>query len=634
MQRTRYRPDIDGLRAFAILGVLLYHLFPRRFPLGYLGVDVFFVLSGFLITRKLLDEPAGKVRLRHFYLGRARRLFPALFVVLTCSLTFGWYVLLDNEYRELASHAAGGAGFFANFVAWKSSGYFERAVDLKPLFHLWSLGVEEQFYLVWPLLLGAVPGGARRSLWPIAVGGAASFALHCLLSRSHPEAAFFLPVARAWELGLGVVVACGKVSVSEEIDANPHLAWFGALLFCATFFFPASSWLPTTGTAMLLYAGKESWIARRILSARWLVALGGISYPLYLWHWPVLSFARILSPAELSTVGLLALGGLSVVLAALTHLFIERPVHSGSRSLGRVAAFGAAGMLGVGGFAGAIANGKFQSPLQKKFVGLVEAQQPSGYYPNKDCLSGHRSPRVLESNGCFDLEFPRGQTVMLFGDSHAGALSVGLWPYLKKRGINLTQLTASHCIPGQLEDQNERCIEVSQMALRKVAEIKPDVLVVFIHFGNYAETVRPGGNDFGEFLKRKLDAFSALGARQIILLGQIPVWTSELPGLLARHFVKAHRPIPEWTSLGLHPRVFEWDRRERSLAYENNVTYVSLTDALCDPRGCRTLVAQSHGSTPIVFDSGHLSAVGASFVTHTVLAPALHSALTSARRQN
>jgi peptidoglycan/LPS O-acetylase OafA/YrhL len=329
-----YRADIDGLRAIAILAVVAFHAFPGRLPGGFVGVDVFFVISGYLITSIILsDLGLGRFTLGNFYRRRMRRIFPALLVVMAASLVLGWPLLLSAEYGELGKHVAGGAAFVSNFVLYGESNYFDKAAQTKPLLHLWSLAIEEQFYIFWPLLLVAI----WRWRW-VAITSAfamVSFAINLYLSANAPAAAFYWPIGRFWELAVGAILAglAAQGFIGPSRWAN-LLSCAGMLLLVTGFalidrekHFPGA-WvlLPVVGCMLLVHAGPGAWINRHILSNRAMVAVGLISYPLYLWHWSLLSFAFLYSNYYLPSWQKAALVALSFVLAALTYRFIETPI--------------------------------------------------------------------------------------------------------------------------------------------------------------------------------------------------------------------------------------------------------------------------------------------------------------------
>lgn len=342
---TSYRADIDGLRAIAVLAVVIYHAFPAALPGGFIGVDVFFVISGYLITRIIEGGlTRGDFSFSDFYARRIRRIFPALIVVVAACLVAGWALLLPGELRLLGGHTVATAGFLANFAFWNDTGYFDGVAETKPLLHLWSLGIEEQFYLLWPLLLWA----AWRCKWPLWMIAAATAALSLganLLSIGRwPELTFYFPHTRAWELTGGALLALCPWKLRRLLCGN-IAAWLGLGLLVAGFAlirpsyaFPGAwALLPVLGAMLVIGAGDRSWLNRHLLAHRTMVFLGLISYPLYLWHWPLLSFLYMMegggmpSPILRATAVLLALA-----LAALTWRWVEMPLRHRGPSRGRV----------------------------------------------------------------------------------------------------------------------------------------------------------------------------------------------------------------------------------------------------------------------------------------------------------
>ncbi len=384
-QARGYRPDIDGLRALAVLAVLAYHAFPAVLPGGFVGVDVFFVISGYLISGILSGElDAGRFSLACFYGRRVRRIFPALCLVLASCLAYGCVVLLPSELSRLGEHVAGGAGFVANLMFWHEAGYFDRTAAAKPLLHLWSLGVEEQFYLAWPLLLwGAHRARLHRTACILALAGA-SFALNLVAAEQDAAGDFYAPATRMWELAVGALVseesssflkkrtkkllllAYPSVERSATARAKAFCFFFSkkkallpsflglvlilaaAALLNARMIFPGwLALLPVSGAALLIAAGPNAPV-NRWLSRPAAVSVGLISYPLYLWHWPLLSYATILRrgrpPTPLMAAGLLCV---AAGLAWLTWRYLEAPMRRpGAR--GRKTAWLAVLMAAVG----------------------------------------------------------------------------------------------------------------------------------------------------------------------------------------------------------------------------------------------------------------------------------------------
>ena len=337
-QRIGYRSDIDGLRAISVLAVVLFHTFPTVVRGGFVGVDVFFVISGFLITRiisKSIDEDSFSIV--WFYRQRILRIFPSLIIVLAAAYAFGWMSLYADEFKRLALHIIGGATFTANIVLWTETGYFDVAAATKPLLHLWSLGVEEQFYILWPLLL--VVGKCLRVPAAVAIAllAALSFAIEIASIGAHPMAAFFLPFGRMWELAAGglLAVAWGKFSMRAPVADLASVAGFAAIVAAALLLregqdFPGwRAAIPVGGAVAVIAAGSNAWVNQSILQRSWLVGLGRISYPLYLWHWVLISYSTVLVGGPPFWASRLCLLALSLVASWMSYFFVERWCRNG-----------------------------------------------------------------------------------------------------------------------------------------------------------------------------------------------------------------------------------------------------------------------------------------------------------------
>jgi peptidoglycan/LPS O-acetylase OafA/YrhL len=357
---SSYRPDIDGLRAVAILAVVIFHAFPGSLPGGFAGVDIFFVISGFLISRIIFKGmQQGNFSFSLFYAHRIKRILPALILVLAASYSFGWFTLVPGEFRQLGGHIAASVGFIQNFALWTEAGYFDTATEFKPLMHLWSLAIEEQFYLVYPLAIWCVWKARVNVLAFVLVLGFLSFNSNL----ANPAGSFFLPQARFWEIWSGSVLAYvqlfGKRQLMEHLrrwapslvsagttglqldhTVRSSLSVAALLLAAATVFgldstknFPGWWALAPVAAAFLLIAvGPDAWVNRVILANRGMVLVGLVSYPLYLWHWPLLSFLQILEYGHPSLNTRLAAVALSFLLAWLTYRLVETPIRGGSNS--------------------------------------------------------------------------------------------------------------------------------------------------------------------------------------------------------------------------------------------------------------------------------------------------------------
>ena len=381
---SSYRSEIDGLRAFAVLSVVAFHAFPSWLKGGFIGVDVFFVISGFLITSHIFEKlDRGQFSFTDFFGRRIRRIFPALILVMACSLAFGWFALLADEFAQLGKHVASGATFITNFILVDESGYFDNAAETKPMLHLWSLAIEEQFYIVWPLVLWLAWKRKFNLLTITILVAAVSFYLNLRFVKSHPIETFFWPVGHFWELLSGSVLAwlllhkadllsrfklwvdkfLVRIIYSKEVDADgtttSNLMSFCGLLLLAygvirineSLSFP-SKWalIPVLGAVLIIASGSKAWLNRIFLMNPLAVWFGLISYPLYLWHWPILSFLQIVEgEVPLRDARIIAVL-LSIFLAWLTYRFMEKPIRrksvKHSRSLALSFALFVIGALG------------------------------------------------------------------------------------------------------------------------------------------------------------------------------------------------------------------------------------------------------------------------------------------------
>jgi peptidoglycan/LPS O-acetylase OafA/YrhL len=318
----KYRQDIDGLRAIAVLSVVLYHAGVSWFPGGFVGVDIFFVISGYLITRILLEEAsAGRYSIAKFYARRARRILPVLYFILVVALLLGLLLLLPLEILGLSESVLATTLFSSNILFWKQSGYFDISAELKPLLHIWSLAVEEQFYVLWPLVLILCYRRGWGIRWVIAVLFGLSLTSSCVFLTEKPNAVFYLLPGRAWELLVGAWLATANGDWLKKQWLKSGLSVMGLGLLAAsvlvlnkTLPFPAWNALyPCLGAALLIVAGEGALVNRYLLAWRPLVFVGLISYSLYLWHWPLLSYVRIMNLGQLPPVQ----AGIVVVLSFL-----------------------------------------------------------------------------------------------------------------------------------------------------------------------------------------------------------------------------------------------------------------------------------------------------------------------------
>jgi peptidoglycan/LPS O-acetylase OafA/YrhL len=334
----KYRADIDGLRAFAVIAVVIYHVFPGMLPGGFTGVDIFFVISGYLITSIIYQNIKNQnFSFFDFYNRRILRIFPALLLMITACLIFGWFSLSSDEYSQLGKHSIFGVGFLSNIVLLNESGYFDKAAELKPLMHLWSLGVEEQFYIIWPIIF-LIGVKLRIKIKYVLIGVLiSSFILNIVILEKNVTADFYLPFTRFWELAMGGYLAIllrNRSTGDPKLLAQNILSVFGMILIIFSVLFINNyldypGWwaiFPVAGSSILIAFCKDSFLNKRILGCKLIASIGLISYPLYLWHWPLISFLLITKGNNPSLFERGCVIAASFLMAFLTYQFLEKNI--------------------------------------------------------------------------------------------------------------------------------------------------------------------------------------------------------------------------------------------------------------------------------------------------------------------
>jgi peptidoglycan/LPS O-acetylase OafA/YrhL len=608
----RYRPDVDGLRAVAVLLVVTFHYFRKEFPGGFIGVDIFFVISGFLITGIVVREiEVGKFSLLGFYARRVRRIFPALIVVLCAALVLGWLWLLPAAYEQLSSDVVASAAFAANIALWLKSGYFDIESAKKPLLHLWSLGIEEQFYLAWPLLLMLAARLRLNLLAATAVLGGLSFALNVAMIGPDPVATFYLPFTRAWELLAGGALAIGWGRIGHGAAASNLRALAGVVLIAVAAFlldpnraFPG--WwalLPVTGAALMLSA-PMAWGAKRLLSSPIFVWFGLISYPLYLWHWPLRVFFTAIKFNEITLIERWLSIGLSILLAWATYRFIETPIRFGRPSAAKPLWL-CGGMITVA-LAGAIVvgNAGFDVRLPPQIRAMASVTTQSGQWRVHRCML-ELARDTIYADECVD----RGRRPLLavWGDSSAGALMPGLLRAQQERHFGLAQFTASACTPALHVDVAgvPNCRANNDRVLAKILEIQPDIVLLHGLQEKYLDQIA----DTVATLKRETKA-------RVVALGAEPLWDRGLPNEVLRHYMLYHRVIP--------PRSFDavqhhWlDDLVRKKLVPAGAEFISASDVMCNADGCLTRIGDQVGDIT-TSDVIHLTEPGSIFLIEAII---------------
>ncbi|MDR3469817.1 MAG: acyltransferase family protein [Xanthobacteraceae bacterium] len=614
-----YRVDIDWLRAVAVVAVIGFHFQIPGFRGGFVGVDVFFVISGYLLGGIAFNDlAAGTFSLVEFWRRRARRILPALYTVVAASLAPALVILLEPQRAAYLKSIAAVALFGSNLFFWSHGGYFDRTAVDAPLLHTWSLAVEEQFYLTFPvvavLLHRLAPATGRRSV--VAAGFAVLAALSLfasarLVAAGDASTAFYLPHGRAWEFLLGVVLAIVPLPRPGKPWLRPAAKILGAVLivvavnsFTTGTLFPGlNALLPCLGAALFLGSGGVTAPGSRLLAAVQFV--GRISYSLYLWHWPLFTLARQYSIVEMPSplekaILLVAL----VVLSWLSYSWIERPVRRWNGRPGRVfatAGLGAAALCGVSALS-LVGNGALYAD-DPKFAALRALEN----YDRRSnaigtCFSGDWTPDNHPE--CFAV---RGQTsILLWGDSMVAHFRPGFEAALRGRDVELLQASGPHCYPTLSgARQAAWCNLLGRRIEAFVDAAHPPVVVVSAFWNEHIRTF--GFDEVIADLRAAATRFAARGTR-LVVLGPGLQFRDDLPEILIR---AASRDVALDPKDIVRTSLFALDQRMRAALEGSGALYLSPLAAACPERACRLMAT---ADVPMTWDFGHLTVEGSELV--------------------
>lgn len=635
----KYRSEIDGLRAVAVIPVILYHAGFKSFSGGFIGVDIFFVISGYLITTIILnDMDSGKFSIVNFYERRARRILPVLFFVILCCLPFAWIWLMPNYYKEFSDSLSAVATFSSNILFWRESGYFATGADLKPLLHTWSLAVEEQYYVIFPLILMLLYKLRKRWIFGfLMIVAFVSLSLAQVGSVKWPSSTFFLLPARFWELTIGALTAFVFIYKPEQINKirskrilSEVMGFVGLLMiFFAMFTFDHNTpfpsvyaLIPTLGTAFLIAFASPASLMGRILSLRPVVGVGLISYSAYLWHQPLFVFARHGSLEEPSVRLLLFLSGLSLLLAFISWKYIETPFRNKkvfSRKF--IFSFAVVGsvLLFSWGAAGHINDGFVKRKTSSgEEYGVIADKIRVNHGLNKIC-----DWKFTTDPECRTADNPE---ILVWGDSYAMHLVKGI--ISSKSDVRLIQMTKSQCGPfinfSPLNasyglDMAKKCIEFNDDVLRWLRENKSvkyvvmsSILFQYVGDGNQTlsgDTVSGASYEkLREKLVETMDYLESIGV-QPVFISPTPFNGNDIGHCLLRH---------EFLGGSLDECSFNYS--DTSVSYQNvsnmlteigkTHRVVLLSDGICPNGKCESHV----GSTYIYRDNGHLSVDGSAWL--------------------
>lgn len=631
----KYRREIDGLRALAVVPVIFFHAGFETVSGGYVGVDVFFVISGYLITTILINEmEEGNYSILRFYERRARRILPALTVVIAASIPFAWMLLQPKELEDFANSVIAAAIFSSNILFWREAGYFDAAAELKPLLHTWSLAVEEQYYILFPLFLFFVWRFGRKAvLGSLVFFFVASLALGHWAAMDKPSASFYLLPTRGWELLIGALSAFYLKSPAADRYKSLHqpLSLAGLLMIVyAIFFFDDNiripglpMLIPTAGAALIILFAHEGTIAKRILGAAPFVGIGLISYSAYLWHQPILVFARHYMFRDSLGLGLplhdnltinSALIVLSLLAAWASWRFVELPFrkrsHMGRNYKWAYASVTALASIALVGFLSIPAPTQNRVAMSKTWAKDVRL--------NACLLSDMQATR--HAPGCFSDK----QDVLIWGDSHAASLSIGLREAVEAKGLGFTQLTETACpplldIPTHVQRKN--CNQVNDIVFSHISESNYGTIILAAAW--FHEHYPMGEGELATELDSTIRRLKqASPTSKIVIVGAVPRWQHGVKDRdVAQEMTEQRGPLYFARAFTLSPT----NQLIRNVAEQNDVTFVNPTSILCggDQSAEDCLLALTDTTDGVTYfayvDYGHLSVFGSQFVSSAMV---------------
>ena len=672
-----YRPDIDGLRAFAVLAVVAYHAFPATLKGGFIGVDIFFVISGYLISGIILNDlEQGTFSLWNFYYRRIRRIFPSLIVILTAVLIFGWFALFPDEYRALGKHVFAGAAFISNFFLWQEAGYFDVEAKAKPLLHLWSLGIEEQFYICFPLLLWLLYCAKKyfRVTTIIIVLCILSF-LDNLYCMSYPTVNFYNPLARAWELLAGAALCIfirrtssngfnlklgallGKTIYDNDKkrgnnDRNLGLVFaiLGVILLsCALWLVrdgkPYPGWqalMPVLGTMLLIAAGSSNLINKYFLANRLAVFVGLVSYPFYLWHWALISYAFIINGGLDTNTRFLRVGliAASFILAVLTYRFVEKTIRFGTLSVHRKNLSLVVSMVMVG-IAGLSVSQMDGLPERKNFKKLAEAVKQFEAPVNVDeagiSYAGIEKGMLTY---CRYSDVGAAETVAIIGDSQASFAYFGIAKLGRELGYNTVLL--GWIVPaGEIWSKGSLWARGKDKNINIVFDVlkkKRDIRKVFIctlgtwYFAgitNFTKHLQPyqienykrgavGYEPFKKSLQSYVNILREYG-KEVFIISEIPELSDNIRDYVGRPFSSSNKT----DNFPLLHKIEVLQRQGTYLQLLSEIrdaTVIDLIGPMCPKDTC---LAFTEDGLPMYWNPRHLSYLGSEFQAERILRPYL-----------
>ncbi|AEV61682.1 acyltransferase family protein [Pseudomonas ogarae] len=603
-----FRKDINGLRAWAVTLVVLFHFDFPIFSGGFIGVDIFFVISGFLmagiLTKKLESSSARLLpkEIVDFYLARARRILPALLALCATTIIAGWFYLSPAQYNELADQVVAALGFYSNNFFLGQSGYFETSSNQKLLLHTWSLSVEWQFYIMLPLFMSTVWLFRKNRKWQFLAACAAGITslTYCIyLANSKPDAAFYSTFSRAWEMLAGSLVYF-LTSQNKKEHKGLETAGFLIIIFSATLLNASSAWpdiitiFPVLAAAMIIYSNSNSyWTSGKLIQY-----IGERSYSIYLWHWPLAVSIRFIDPQNpilATTIGIF----LTLILAEVSYRLIEKKAKitflPSKRNLAFLASLTPIIFVVSLGFIINKADG-YPNRFPAKASDLARYKFSLNEYRDGKCFM--RPEQTHEAfNNCNDSRVHPAQTILLWGDSHAAHLYPGILKNLPKNK-SITQFTASGCPPFIGVDINDRknCRDINDFVADWIINNQPGEVILSARWSKYN----------WKSLRHTLEFLQAKGVNNITVFGPAPIWNRTLTDILLKNSLLNNASLPEREKNHLISDDGT-DEGIRKISREYGVNFVSVRKIFCTEQGCMTYLNTKNGPVPTAWDTAHLS---------------------------
>lgn len=621
----KQREEITGLRAFAVLPVVINHAFPNLIPGGFAGVDVFFVISGFLIGRILFEEiQTERFSLARFYDRRCRRILPMLAVVSLVSVVAGWVLLLPTDFQEFLISVGSASIFVSNIYFAQLTDYFSPDAGRLPMLHTWSLSVEEQFYLVFPLILLLIWKRATRPRTKIsnvlAILVFASFALSVWGGRAFPDTNFFSSFSRAWELLAGALAGLHMSRLKKLLPSlQKSMVNGGLVVLVATYFvvdertaFP-SEWtaIPVLGTVAILVWGESPCIASRIMHQRPLITIGLISYSMYLWHQPILAFTRVIRP-DYSWHHMAAGIALSGLLSFASWRWIEQPARNLEWTRTKVLRTAAFVVVSIAVISGLTSKTRpetlalwYLSPDKVQISEFMDNRlDKTDLYRRGTCFVEGSFP---EPSACSWIKNTRG-SIFVWGDSHGAALSVGL----ATKVPDFATMTMLRCPVFVMKERTTDCSKGFQQVLEEIAQSRPATLILHANWLLRESEIQ----SLPELISR---VRTLSPSTRTVIVGGVPQWRPDLPSLL---LAKPERLVAGSRQISKLNEIRRVDHKLQQVASQAGVRFIPLIDKLClTDSACLAVVSAKNGHIePFAFDYGHLTVAASYYLASVIMA--------------